>query len=386
MLYQLIKNNQLLLYLLGEYSDIYLKTDVLLLADVFEKFRQSSVSNYGLNPSHYYTTPGFSWDAMLKFTSVEIELLTDIDMLLFIERGIRGGISQCSTRYAKADSEYFRMDASNVSDNKTYIIYLDVNNLYGAAMMRNLPIANFKWSPSRNFNDMMIDVEQHGVGYILEVDLEYPQSLHDLHKDYPMCAEKKCPPGSKYSKLLLTLYDKEKYIIHHTMLKFVLAQGLKLKSIHRVLRFDEKAWLKPYIELNTRLRMQSNNDFEKNLYKLMSNAVYGKCMENVRNRLDIKLRNHWDGRHGAGNLIAKPNFKKVTIFDENLIAIELNKTEVKLCKPIATGMAILDISKTLMYDFHYNKMLSVYSTADCTILYTDTDSFIYKIETPINKQ
>lgn len=374
-------------FCIGEYSDLYLKTDVLLLASVFEKFRQSCMANYGLDPAHYYTTPGFSWDAMLKYTKVEIELLTDIDMLLFLERGVRGGISQCSLRYAKADNEYTQTrDEGNISD-KTYLLYFDVNALYAYAMSLKLPLRHFKWCPLRDFNEMNRLSEQYSVGFILEVDLEYDRALHDLHKDYPLCSENKCPPGGKHSKLLLTLDNKKNYIIHHVMLKFVLSQGLKLKAIHNVLQFDERPWLKPYIELNTEMRTRATNDFEKNLYKLLSNSVFGKCMENVRKRVDIKLRNHWNGRYGAGNLVANPNFKRATIFDENLVAIEMYKTEIKMFKPVAVGMAVLDLSKVVMCDFHYNKMLPFFNNRsdNCTVAYTDTDSYIYRIRLPYNQ-
>lgn len=246
-------------------------------------------------------------------------------------------------------------------------------------MMQHLPLRDFRWSEIRDFNEITnICNADDKTGFILEVDLEYDDKLHDIHRDYPFCAEKMCPPGSKHEKLLLNLHNKTRYVIHYKMLKLALEQGLKLTCIHRVLQFEQDTWLKPYIDLNTKMRTMAKNEFEKNLYKLMSNAVYGKTMENVRKRVDVKLKMKWSGRHGIANLIAKPNFKKRTIFDDELVAVEMNKTEILMAKPIVVGMAILDISKTLMYNFHYNNMIPLYGE-DCKLLYTDTDSFIYQI-------
>ena len=134
-----------------------------------------------------------------------------------------------------------------------------------------------------------------------------------------------------------------------------------------------------YIELNTKFRTLAKNDFEKNLYKLMNNAVFGKTMENVRNRVDVKLLTKWDGRYGAEAMIAKPNFHSRSVFSENLIAVELRKLEVKFYKPIYVGMCILDISKTCLYEFHHEYMSPLYRDK-CRIMYTDTDSLIYHIE------
>lgn len=361
-----------------EYSDLYLKTDVLLLADVFENFRTTCMNIYKLDPAHYFTAPGYSWDAMLLYTSVQIELFTDVDMLLFVERGIRGGISQCSGRYFEANNKY--MQNFEPSRPPSYLMYLDVNNLYGDAMMKSLPLNGFEWCDGAAIDVEMIKhmTDDSPVGYILEVDLEYPTNLHDCHKDYPLCAETRVPPGSKHEKLLLTLFDKTKYVIHYTMLKFVLQQGLVLKKIHRALKFNQSKWLKPYIALNTDQRTIATNDFEKNLYKLMSNAVYGKTMENMRTRVDIKLKTYWHGRYGAAELIAKPHFKRVKIFDENLVAIEMSQSELNMNKPVVIGMSVLDISKVVMCDFHYNYMKPKYGE-NVEVLYTDTDSFIYKI-------
>ncbi|XP_011875161.1 PREDICTED: uncharacterized protein LOC105566057 [Vollenhovia emeryi] len=362
---------------LGDYSDLYMKIDVLLLADIFENFRDSSINSYGLDPTYYYTLPGFTWDAMLKHTRVNFELLTDIDMFMFVERGIRGGLSQCSNRYARANNKY--MQSYDPSKPCSYLMYFDVNNLYGWAMCQPLPYANFRWIEDITNFDASTIAADSTIGYILEVDLEYPQHLHDTHIDLPFCPTRDKPPGKRQDKLLATVYDKKRYVIHYRNLQQCTRHGLRVTKIHRVLEFSQSPWLRDYIELNTQFRTHATNDFEKNLYKLMNNAVFGKTMENVRNHVDVKLLTKWDGRYGAEAMIAKPNFHSRSIFSENLIAVELRKLEVKFNKPIYVGMCILDISKICLYEFHHEYMLPLYSNR-CKIMYTDTDSLIYHIQ------
>ena len=162
---------------IGDYHDLYLKSDVLLLADVFEEFRNVCLENYKLDPAWYFTAPGLAWDAALKESKVELELLTDIDILLMIEKGTRGGISMISNRYAKANNKYMREDFDETEPSK-FINYFDANNLYGWAMFQPLPVGNFKW---------MTDFENwQNESCILEVDLEYPEEPHDLRNDYPL--------------------------------------------------------------------------------------------------------------------------------------------------------------------------------------------------------
>ena len=175
---------------LGDYHDLYIKTDVLLLADVFEQFRSTCMVHYGLDPAHYYTAPGLSWDAMLKMTEVELELLTDVDMHLFVESGIRGGVSMISGRHAVANNTYVPDYDSNRPT--THITYLDANNLYGCAMSMPLPISDFRWLSREEIDALDIAAlpADSKTGYILEDDLEYPQHLHDLHSDYPLAPER----------------------------------------------------------------------------------------------------------------------------------------------------------------------------------------------------
>ena len=362
---------------LGEYSDLYLKTDVLLLADVFENFRDKCIESYGLDPAHYYTLPGYTWDAMLKYTDITFELLTDIDMVMFIERGIRGGLSQCSGRYAQANNKY--MQTYDPSKPSSYLMYFDVNNLYGWAMCQPLPYTEFQWVEDVSNFDLNAIAPDSPTGYILEVDLEYPRDLHDRHTDLPFCPTRDKPPGKRECKLLATLYDKERYIIHYRNLQQCTRHGLRIAKIHRILKFAQSPWLCKYIELNTQFRTHAKNDFEKNLYKLMNNAVFGKTMENVRNHVNVKLLTKWKGQHGAEAMIAKPNFHSRSIFSENLIAIELKKLKVKFNKPIYVGMCILDISKTCLYEFHHEYMVPLYRDK-CKVMYTDTDSLVYHVE------
>ena len=351
-----------------DYHDLYNKSDVLLLADVFENFRDVCMKNYQLDPAWYYTAPGLAWDACLKKTGVELELLSDPDMLLMFEKGIRGGISMISNRHGKANNSYMDDEYDDKRATK-YITYLDANNLYGWAMCKPLATSNFKWMDDGE----LMSWKKHAC--ILEVDLEYPKELHDLHNDYPLAPERLVL--GKVEKLVPNLNDKIKYVIHYENLKLYESLGLKITKIHRGIKFEESTWLKQYIDLNTNLRANANNEFEKDFFKLMNNSVFGKTMENIRNRVDIRLVN---SEKKAMKLAAKPNFKHCNIFDENLVAIHMKKTKLVFNKPVYLGMCILDLSKTLMYDFHYNYIKNKFNDK-ATLLFTDTDSLAYEIET-----
>ena len=353
---------------LQDYHDLYSVTDVLLLADVFENFQNICLDNYKLDPAHYFTAPGLAWDACLKMTNVELELLSDIDMLLMIDKGIRGGVSMISNRYGKANNKYMGKSFNEKEPSK-YIQYLDANNLYGWAMSKPLPTHGFEWMKV----DELETWELHSC--ILEVDLEYPKSLHDLHNDYPLAPEQIVV--NKVSKLIPNLGDKKKYILHYENLKQYLRLGLKLTHIHRGIKFKESPWLEKYISLNTKLRTEAKNEFEKDFFKLMNNSVFGKTMENIRNRVVINLVND---KKQAEKLSAKPNFKHCNIFSEDLVAIHMKKTKLDFDKPVYLGMCILDLSKTLMYDFHYNYIKQKYGDK-AKLLLTDTDSLMYEIQT-----
>ena len=361
-----------------DYHKLYNETDVLLLADVFENFRDLCLKIYGLDPVHYYTAPGLAWDACLKITNINLELLSETNMLLMFEKGIRGGISMISNRYGEANNKY--MDRYNKNKLNKYLMYLDANNLYGDAMTKKLPTHGFKWlsiGEIENLFNNQVEQVWEKTPCILVVDLEYPENLHDLHNDYPFCPERvECKNGVE--KLIPNLRNKTKYVIHYKNLIQCLKAGLKLKKIHEGIKFIESEWMKPYIEMNTNLRTQAKNNFEKDFYKLMNNSLFGKSMENIRNRVNVKLVNT---EKELKKLVAKPNLKSPPkIFCENLVSVHLKKTSLTMNKPVYLGMCILDLSKTIMYDFHYNYIKPKYEEK-AKLLFTDTDSFMYEIET-----
>ena len=237
---------------MGEYHDLYLKTDVILLADIFENFRDVCLKNYKLDPAWYYTSLGLSWDALLKKTDIKLDLRSDVSMILFTEGGIRGGVSMISNRYGKANNKY--MENYNSKEESKYITYLDANNFHGWGMSQKLPYKNFRWVDEKkliDLNPFQIDADDD-TGYILQIDLEYPKELHELHNDYPLAPEN--ITINKIDRLTPNLNNKTKYILHLNNLQLYLILGLKLSKIHKVLAFDKKEWMKPYIDLNTNLR------------------------------------------------------------------------------------------------------------------------------------
>ena len=415
---------------LGDYHDIYLETDVLLLADVFENFRKAAMATYGLDPALYYTLPGYSWDCLLKLSNIELEQITEPDMYLFNEKGLRGGISIVSHLHAIANNP--QMQNYNPEQPTSYLMYLDSNNLYGWSMSQPMPTGGFQWV---EFTEKLLETPADATnGYILEVDLDYPTSLHRQHNDYPLAPEKMKVTNSMMSpyqqklidelgvsisceKLVPNLMNKSRYVLHYRNLQLYLSLGMKLEKVHKVLKFDQSPWMAPYMEKNTHLRTAATNDFEKDFYKLMNNAVshswislyslfqisaefvncparlllgwvsfsvslvqvFGKTLENVRKRVDVKILRS-DEEQKILKYVAKPTFARQVIFNPDLVGIQNHKEKVILNKPIYVGMTVLDLSKMLTYDFYYNTPKARYGDK-IRLLYTDTDSLIVKVET-----
>ena len=450
-----------------DYMMIYLRSDVCLLADIFQQYRGKTLCDYEVDPAHYMTCPGVGDDAaLIKFEEHNAQRvkeglqpiirtnMTDYDMYLFEESSQRGGISMMSKRFAHVDNKYLRTmremaksddvmngkidldskdtPAEQVSktvkkmalrcakhflkqdgdkdhfehggknytverEGDKFLMYVDSNNLYGGAMCEKLPTGNFRWRTEKiSVEDLMAFDAEGDSGCRVRASWKYPESLHELHNDYPMAPEsilvspEMCSPfntklaeatnrhADTVAKLVPNLMDKAEYTCHIKNFQYYVKAGLICTAVHKVLEFDQYAYLKPYIMFNTDKRAKATNDFDKDYYKLMSNSVFGKSMENVMKRIEVDLVT---SRPKFIKLMSDPRFRSSVLFEENLVAINRVKTCVKLDKPISVGATILDLSKLTMLRFHYEVMMPKYGPKKAQLLMTDTDSLCYQVET-----
>ena len=313
---------------LGEYHDLYVNLDTALLADIFENFRDKHIETDKLDPAYFLTTPGLSWWACFKKTGVKLELLTDENMFLTYEKGIRGGICNKVDSYAEANNKCMKNYAKNKES--SFLMYVDANNLYGWAMSKKLPVDGFKWVDDLSMftEDFIKSFDEEGdAGYLLVVDIEHPKTLRMLHSDLRFLPDRM--KVNKVKKLVCNVTDKENYSIHIVALKQALNHGLKLIRVHSVISFRQEAWLKPDIDLNTELRKNAKNEFEKDFYKLKINAIYGKTVQNDRKHIDIKLVTTEAKRNKLGS---EPNYHPTKYISKHLLVMEMKKTEVKINK------------------------------------------------------
>ena len=264
-------------------------------------------------------------------------------------------------------------------------------------MSQPLPMDSFAWLTEDEFDGLDISnvPEDSDIGYILEVDLEYPAELHDLHSDFPLCPEKLKVTDDMLSpycqqlkedlalkepsigKLIPNLHNKTRYILHYKNLKLYLDLGMKLTKVHRVLTFQQSPWLKEYIDFNTEKRKQAANDFEKDFFKLLNNAVFGKTMENLHNRVNIELVTT---EKRLRKLTKAPSFDHFRIFTPEIAGVNLKKTTLYLNRPIYAGFTILELSKVLMFDFYYNHIKAKYGSL-AKLLFSDTVSLCLEVKT-----
>jgi len=388
-----------------DYMLAYLNLDILQLADIFEAFRNFVMIYYGIDPAHYCSSPAVSWDAMLKMTGVKIELITDQEMFRMINGGMRGGLVSVVKRHAKANNPEMGTEY-NPNEPTSHLLYADSNNLYGSAMMQALPLSCFRWSEPNEI-DWLFKMFSTGnvnlppnTGFILEVDLTYPTHLHAKHSDLPLAFEKARVSvyeksvfqqlladvyhlkPTQWKKLIATCDDKFFYTIHHKNLQFYIKHGIILTKIHRAIAFYETNWMKPYVEINTQMRQKAQSNFERDMFKLFVNSVYGKTCENLTKRTDIVITT---SKEQHIKLTTKPQCIGQKIFTDKMAVVNLRKPRTIINKPFFVGYTVLELSKLLMLQYHYEHFLPYYGPA-CRKVYGDTDSFVYHVQTKdVNK-
>ena len=354
-----------------------------MLACVFEKFIKVSVNEFGINPLYCVSLPGYTWQRGLKYTGINLQTLQDKDMILLLENNIRGGISSImGDRYIKSD------------ENKK-ILYVDSNNLYGHSMSEPLPYDEIKFINNFKLEDILNTSDDSDIGYFIEVDLIYPNNIKQKTKNFPFAPmNKKINPDNfndymkeikpdtniQPSKLICDWSDKKNYLIHYRLLKFYIRHGMIVDKIHNVISFKQSRWLEKYINFNTQKRNKAKNDFEKDFYKLLINAFYGKTMENVRNRLKIKIIKKDDYREIIKQQ-SKLTFNGIHKSYENCDSYTFKQNEVLIDKPIYLGFSVLELSKLLMYETYYDKLQPYFGQQNIKLHYIDCDSFVLSIET-----
>jgi hypothetical protein len=377
-----------------DYMEVYLLADILLLADIFENFRDNCLNDYELDPAYYFSSPHFTFEAYLRKMGQTLDLLTDVNQYLFLSRGIRGGLCQVSKRYAKANNPY----TPNFNPNKeeSYILYLDANNLYGKAMMDYLPFKNFEWMAQDELTpSFVLSLPAEGnIGCIVECDLYYPKELHDSHSDFPLAPHKVKIPyndlspfarslcdkhdlkrSTKTEKLMTTFRAKKQYVLHYRNLQLYIKLGMKLGKMHRGIKFQQGPIMKGYIDFNSDKRALSTNSFDSNFYKLLSNSLFGKTIERPEKRSRVILTT---SKEKHEQLVGSLCYKQSKIINSDLVGVTLGHEITKVVKPCYLGISILELAKYHMYQFYYN-VLKKYFNEQISLLYTDTDSLICHI-------
>ena len=382
-----------------DYHKLYLAVDVTLLADVFERYRCMVIDHYQVDAAHYLSSPQLAMDGFLRTTGVSLECISDMTQIRMLESSVRGGISVIGRKFARANNKLMG-DLYDETKPTSYICLFDCVNLYAAALRQKLPYRKFKWLEKDKFTKLDFStINTKGkTGYILEVDLEYPQNIHRDTQDYPLAAEKivvknsylsphsqqlkqelRLPKHSKVEKLVPNLWDKKHYVVHFSNLKYYLKRGMKLVKIHRVLSFEQRAWLAPFIDSNTARRQQAKTKFQQLYFKQQNNSIFGKLLEQKRKRIDLKLvanQSYFD------QLVAQPNFTGIKVFNQNVAAVSMQKPKVILDRPLAAGFTTLELSKLIMQKFFRLITQKLYRPHQVDLLLTDTDSLLFHLKVP----
>ena len=335
---------------------------------MFEKFIKVSVGEFGINPLYWFSLPGYTWQCGLKYTGINLQTLQDKDMILLLENNIRGGISSVmGDRYIEPD------------DNKK-ILYIDANNLCGHSMSEPLPYDEIKFDNNVKLEDILNTPDDCDIGYFIGVDLTYPNNIKEKTKNFPFApVNKKINPDNfsdymkeikpntyiQTKKLICDFSDKKNYVVHYRMLKFYVRHGMIVDKVHNRISFRQSRWLEKYINFYTQKRNQAVNDFEKDFYKLLNNAFYGKTMENVRNRVKIKFIKK-DNYREIIKQQSKMTFNGIHKSYENCDSYTFKQNEVLMDKPIYLEFTVLELSNLLMYETYFDKTTTIFWTRKYT--------------------
>ena len=370
---------------LKQFLELYFTGDVLQLACWFEELRSVCYNTYGLDCSQFYTASNFSGSACLKVCEPELELLTDRRIIDMTERMMRGGLSSVlSSRQEVANNTM--LPEFDESKDVSSIINIDANNLYGGIMLHYpLPLKDFELVDDISLDEILQTEDEGDIGFMVEVDLVYPDELHDKHADYPLVPDKEpIDPlelsdfqtslknalkltASKTNKLRQTFHPKRNYVVHYRNLKFYVNNGIKITKVHQVVKFRQSKWLSSYIALNTQKRQEAYTKFDQDFYKLISNSTFGKFYQSLRNRVSVSFIKTEEELLKA---TSEGNISLIKIIDENLTLITKKKQSILWNKPTIVGASILDLSKLFMLEFHYNVMKNKPSVCCCIQIQT----------------
>ena len=390
---------------LYEYTLLYNHTDTLLLAEIMMVYRKIIQDHFKMDINHFLGIPGLSFNIMLKISKVRLELISNPEICDFFRNSIRGGMSFIATRRAKSD--YIDSDVKNCSKRMTHIRYIDGNNLYGSQMIFNLPTHDYRLE-GKSFikkierklkNHVPIDMNERGM--FLEVDLEYPEGIHNQHEDFPMAPERyivkynELSPLNQYlyrkmktsdfftnyaeEKLIPTFHDRKNYVLHIQCLIFYLSQGMVLKRIHRIVSFQHRPFLKEYILSLTQLRSMfsaKNQTFFVNVFKLLANSTYGKFIQNPNNFTHAKLcLNENDFRKA----INSNRFLRSSVINKDVVIVEHKPEKILYDSPFPVGATILELAKLHLYYYYYEILKPSFLPDKVKLLMTDTDSLIFSV-------
>lgn len=394
-----------------DYCHLYCRLDTVLLLEIMSEFRKNVFTEFGLDCTKYISAPQLAFDSMLRGLDEPINLMTDPGMILMCEQNVRGGVAFVGERHVRcnelekeiklvidgeSDKQRFeRIDNKNCQD---LLAMFDAVALYSYCQTLYLPWGNYQWCNFGELERLSRELAKispkSDIGFILEVDLEYPPELHKLHDSFPMISEKKIISFSdlseysqkalialngksaahryKSEKLVTDFSTKNNYVVHYRNLQTYLRAGIKLKKIHRAIKFTQKPYLRSFIEKCAKKRAEANSEFLKMLFKLFSNSVYGKFLQDNRKHMEAKVCT----KHSIfAKYYNSPLYKGHKIVSDNVVTVFCNKSSVKLDKLYATGFSILELSKNHMISSWYNFFLPNLQNKASVVL-TDTDSFL----------